>query len=409
MKRFIPAIFILLLLATSQVWHGSSSSQLLQRQPASLWVGCMQAFRVIVSVTKSPWLGFIRRVPRPRLNQFDVAAVRQATENFVSELQAGKKLEEIIPETLEETLGLMEAVLITKGFKATDYSNLDFLRRGKLASLLKQLERPSKFSLEAYDDIWAEIFVTRLGRWERYKSIFDADHAKKQAIALLMQEEIARLGLVKAGKKYALLENPEKSLRRFKNSTLGKSLSTSLFNLPIALGMPPLALPRLSRLRLPQELADSLLDKGLTPQNLKKVDEFLIEYSAGRFGLNIGVRERYELIRKTYVAGLGIYFLILGSWEAVVRYRELNEEEDTLVDSISDIREILAKGELLEEQGYDIFQDSPGSVPLSQECRDLKDCLRSSLGAPPWDEDSTVYRDCRAYVDPNQLCKSSLE
>ena len=361
---------------------------------------------MVSSVAKSPWLGFIRRVPRPNLKQFSVEEVASATTRYVDELNSGKNLEDIIPQSMEETLGLMEAVLITRGFDAVDYTAMDRLKRGKLASLLKQLDKPSRFSVEAYENIWAEIFVTRLGRWERYKSVFDGEHAKAQAITLLMQEEIVRLGLVKAGRKYALLENPENSVRRFTNSSLGKSLSTSIFNLPVALGMPPLAIPRLDRIRLPQDLADSLLKDGLSEANLAKVDEFLIEYSAGRFGLNLGVRERYELIRKTYSAGLGLYFLILGSWEAVVKYKEIAEEEDAIADGIHEISQILEQASELEQQGYQIFDDQPAVKPVSRECRDLKDCLRSSAGNGPWDPNSQVYLDCKSFVDPDNKCKS---
>mgnify|MGYP003640134872 FL=1 len=407
MKKLVPAFIILTVLATSELWHGQARN--LDRRPASLWAGCMQAFRIVSSVAKSPWLGFLRRVPRPNLKQFSVDEVGSATARYIEELNSGKSLDEIVPESMEETLGLMEAVLVTRGFDAVDYAAMDRLKRGKIASLLKQLDKPSRFSLEAYENIWAEIFVARLGRWERYKSIFDGEHAKAQAIQLLMQEEIARLGLVKAGRKYALLENPENSVRRFTNSSLGKSLSTSIFNLPIAFGMPPLAIPKLNRLRLPQDLADSLLKDGLSEANLARVDEFLVEYSAGRFGLNLGVRERYELIRKTYSAGLGIYFLILGSWEAVVRYRELSEEEDAISDGIHEISQILEQAANLEQQGYQIFEDGPTTSTVSRECRDLKDCLRSSAGEGPWETQSQVYLDCKSFVDPDNKCKSLNE
>lgn len=409
MKQVLPGFAILLLLATSGLWVMRPQSHA-ARTPAqvALWVSCAHAFRTVVSIAKSPWVGFLRRVPRPRVGGLDATLVNEATARYVAELQGGRALDEIVPETMEDTLGLMEAVLVTRGFDQVDYTRMDIFKRGKMASLLKQLDKPSRFSLESYENIWAELFTTRIGRWEHYKSVFDGDHAKRQSVALLMQREVARLGLVRAGKKYALLENPEGMVRRFKNSKLGRTLSTSILNVPVALGMPPLAFPRFSKLKLPPELADDLLEQGLTDDNLRRVDEFLQGYSAGRFGLGLDIQERYELIRRTYSAGLGVYFLVLAVWETAVRHEEIKEEEDEIIDSIAEVEDILSKAEILERQGYDIFADEevPQTETLSRECRDLKDCLESSIGPAPWDKSSQTYKDCREFVDPKNKCSS---
>lgn len=403
MQHKLSGIFILFFLLVSGVWLDISPAP--KRAPASLWAGCAQAFRLAVSVVNSPWLGFIRRVPRPSLGKLDGVAVNTATARFTSELNAGVALESINPQTMEETLGLIEAVLVTKGFARVDYEALDVFKRGKLASLLRQLDRPSKLNLESYENIWAEIFITRIGRWECFKSIFDTDHAKRQALALFMQEEVARLGLIRSAKKYALLENPESMIRRFNNSKLGKTLATSLFNLPMLLGMPPLVFPRLSRLRLPHDLARDLLEQGLTPANLARVDEFLGQASAKRFGIGLSAADRYELIRRSYTTALGIYFLGLASWEAYVRYHAIDEEEDSLSDAIVEVEDLLEKAEFLQAQGYDIFDDTPEQKILSVECRDLQACLELELGRGPWDQNSAIYKECRAFVDPKNRCQ----
>ncbi len=379
------------------------------RAPASLWSGCAAAFRFVVSTAQSPLVGFLRRAPVPRLGRLDVAAVNSASARYSAELSSGTSLDHIAPQSFEETLGLIEAIVTSRGFPPVDYAQVDRLRRGKIVSLLKQLERPSRLSLEAYDDIWAELFSLRLGRWERFSAIFSAERAKTQALALLMQEEIARLGLIRAGKKYALLENPEGSVRRFRNSTLGKSLATSLFNLPVMLGMPPLVLPRFSRVRLPPDLAQDLLDQGLSQNNMARVDYFLKQHSAGQFGITLGAQERYEIIRRTYVAGLGVYFLALTAWEANVRYHEITEEEDRLNDGIAEVQLLLEQAQFLDEQGYDIFEgkeDAPGMAPqLQRECVDLRDCLQATLGDAPWDVTTQGYKECRAFVDPQDKCQ----
>ena len=403
MQHKLPGLFILFFLLVSGVWLDFSPSP--KRAPASLWAGCAQACRLVVSVVNSPWLGFIRRVPKPSLGQLDGAAVNAATMRFTNELNAGVAFESINPQTMEETLGLIEAVLVTKGYARVDYAALDVFKRGKLASLLRQLDRPSRFSLESYENIWAEIFVTRIGRWERFKSVFDSDHAKRQALALFMQEEVARLGLIRSAKKYALLENPEPIIRRFNNSKLGKTLGTSLFNLPMLFGMPPLVFPRLSRLRLPEDLARDLLEQGLTQGNMTRVDEFLAQASAKRFGIGLSTADRYELIRRSYTVGLGVYFLALASWEAYVRYHAIDEEDDSLSDAIVEVEDLLEKAEFLQSQGYDIFDDVPEQKILTLECRDLQDCLELELGRGPWDKNSAAYKECRAFVDPKNRCQ----
>lgn len=406
MKRVLPGFAILLFLAFSGLWVLRPLPNA-ARTPAqaALWAGCAHAFRTVVSITKGPWVGFLRRAPRPQRG-LDSGLVNASTARFINELQSGRALDEIVPESMEETLGLIEAVLVTRGFSQVDYNRMDIFKRGKMARLLRQLEKPSRFSLESYEDIWAELFTTRIGRWEHFKSIFDGDHAKRQAIALLMQKEIANLGLVRAGKKYALLENPEAAIRRFKNSRLGRILSTSILNVPVALGMPPLALPRFSSLKLPTELADDLLEQGLTDDNFRRVDEFLQGYTAGRFGIGLDTQSRYELIRRTYSTGIGVYFLVLTVWETIVRNEKIKEEEDEVIDSIAEIEDILFKAELLQEQGYDIFVDEESAhvENLSRECRDLKDCLESSIGPAPWDKDSKTYSECRDFVDPDHRC-----
>lgn len=404
MKRILPGFLILALLATSQLWMSPKAPS---RSPASLWMGCAAAFRLVSSVVRSPWLGFIRRVPSPKFGRVDAKAVNRAAANFIEEINNGRVIDEIVPETMEETLGLMEAVLVTRGFSQVNYEQMDVLKRGKLASLLRQLDKPSRFSLESYENIWAEIFTTRLGRWERFKSVFDGDHAKRQSMMLLMQEEIVRLGLVRSAKKYALLENPEPVIRRFKNSTLGKGLGASILNLPVMLGMPPLALPRFSRMRLPPELVNDLLEEGLTEANLARVDTFLKEYSGGNFGIGLATQDRYELIRRAYGAGLGVYFLTLAVWETYIRSEQIDEEEDAIIDSITEIEDLLDQAQKLEEQGYDIFADSKPSERkvLSRECRDLKDCLEGAIGPAPWDKSSKNYKECREFVDPENRCQ----
>lgn len=412
MKRSLPGILILCVMLMGQLWLNPSPLQqhaYQSRAPAAapLWTTCAAAFRFVISTARNPFWGFLKRAPVPRLGRLDTDAVATATARFIEELSGGRALEDIAPESMEETLGLIEAVLQTRGFNAVDYAKLDRLRQGKIVSLLKQLDKPSRFSLEAYENIWAELFTTRLGRWDRFKTVFDDEHAKRQAVALLMQEEVARLGLVKSARKYALLENPEPIIRRFRNSVMGKGLAASIFNLPIMLGMPPLVLPRFSRVRLPAELAQDLLDQGLTEVNLARVDDFLKVHSAGQFGITLGMRERYELIRRAYVAGLGVYFLALSAWEAVVRYNEISEEEEQLNNGIAEVQELLDQAQFLEEQGYDIFddgEDRPAPTVLSRECRDLRDCLLGTLGEAPWDTNSQGYKECREFVDPNNLC-----
>lgn len=407
MKSAFPGIFILLVMLSTGLW--TRQSVVIQRAPAqaAILVSCAQAFRTIMTISRSPWLGFLRRVPRPHLKNIDGLLVDQYTDEFLSEIQAGKELADFHPDSLEQTLGLMEATLVSRGSARADYGSMDIFKRGKLASLLRQLDKPSRFSLESYENIWAEIFITRIGRWDRYKSLFDGDHAKRQAIMLLMQEEIARLGLEKAARKYGMFENPAGVIRRFKNSKLGKFLAVSIFNVPVALGMPPLVLPRFTRPRLPKQLAEDLLDQGLTDINIAKVDDFLKDYSAGRFGLSLDKIERYELIRRTYNSGLGAYFLVLAVWETIVRNQEISDEEDSISDTISDIQVLIDSAQVLQEQGYDIFSDEEviPKIVLSRECSDLKDCL-SSFGDPEEiSKNSSQYKECKEFVDPQNKCQ----
>src|SRR5690606_3103385 len=109
-----------------------------------------------------------------------------------------------------------------------------------------------------------------------------------------------------------------------------------------------------------------------------------------------------------YSAGLGVYVLVLAVWETVARNKEIDEEEDEIINSIAEIEDILSKAEILQDQGYDIFSDEePAQVEsISRECRDLKDCLEGSLGSGPWDKSSQTYKECREFVDPNHKCTS---
>ncbi len=359
-----------------------------------------------MTIARSPWFGFIRRVRTPHLGNLDGSLVNQLTDEFLSEFQAGKSLSDFNPSTIEETLALMEATIVSRGSARVDYARMDLLKRGKLANLLKQINKPSRFSLESYENIWSEIFITRIGRWESYKSIFDGDHAKKTAIMLLMQEEIARIGLEKAAKKYGMFENPEGVLRRFKNSKLGRFLAVSIFNIPIVLGMPPLVLPRFKKPRLPADLANDLIEQGMTDLNVSRVDDFLKEYSAGRFGINLDKLERYELIRRTYSSGLGAYFLVLAVWESFVRNRDISEEEDAITDTIAEIQDLISSAEDLQSQGYDIFSDqvTESQVNISRECKDFKECLSTFGDYKQIDKDSIQYRDCKDFVDPQNKC-----
>ena len=224
---------------------------------------------------------------------------------------------------------------------------------------------------------------------------------------LLLQEEIAKLGLEKAAKKYGMFENPEGVVRRFKNSKVGRFLAVSIFNIPVALGMPPLVLPRFRKPRLPEELARDLIDQGMTDINIARVDDFLKDYSSGRFGINLDKLERYELIRRTYSAGLGAYFLVLAVWETVVRNSEITEEEEALAETITDIQGLLSSAEELEEQGYDIFEDQEANpqIKLSRECQDLKECLSSFGDYMQIDKNSVEYKDCKDFVDPQNKCQ----
>lgn len=337
---------------------------------------------------------------------FNFALYREKAAEFKMHIQGkdlGDALAEVTPPNrAEEVMAFLDALNETyRQSDITKVAELPRRSRKKLQKLAKKMASEKRVVWRDLESVVSEIYELNLGPRIQTKDFFNSELLKQRLMTRVFQEDLAQKGLKGVFKKYRIFADRPHIINDFMKSKKGEALKTSLFNLPMFFGAPPLYLPRLRPMRLSKELADDILLNGFGPEQMAKFDESV------RIGpLGVSGQARYEILRKAYMLGATVYLSAAAMYEAYETDQVLDEEREVLNQIEEDVSSDLNQALELEDRGYAIFEDSAQKGPRDPRCRLLESCFEQQNLARPYTEhsESTAYKQCKKTLDRNNRC-----
>jgi hypothetical protein len=181
--------------------------------------------------------------------------------------------------------------------------------------------------------------------------------------------------------------HPASFIQRFSQTPWGKGLLTGLLNLPVLSGLPPLYLPSLKKRGISEALGRELLEEGINEQTLIKIEREL--------GESLVDRNRYEAIRRSYIAGAMTFVTLAGIYDMVQLNKVIDEEAEDIEMAKEEADDFLEVGEILKEENIDIFAEE-SYVAGQSFCEAIEECVASLEDVPM----------CQDLMDPDSRCKS---
>lgn len=281
------------------------------------------------------------------------------------------------PMTLESLMAIIQ--------KMSGHNDLDEPLSRRELSRLRRLGRDlysgSTLRFRDVEEGLSGLLEARLGRTRGWMPTLSQERKE------LLLQRLAEETLVRDGLRQWLSTYPQASAwSRFKNSMVGKTLATGLFNLPVLTGFPPLYFPGLKKLILPRDLAEELLEKGFSDELWPRLHEAL---ELGR--LNLEQRYLYERFKNYYMAGAGLYFTIFLAYDSY-EDAQAREEERMLLQTLS---------QGMTEMMLPVL-NSDGRAPS---CRSLEACFLERQIDPEQDRGEAGYQLCKSLFDRRQQCE----
>lgn len=398
---FFQFAFFSLLLGGLLHW-GRPVSHDLSRQPASPQNGggCLSLAHDLMQAIHAPsWKQFVEgRSP------FSYTLYHAKFTQYKDLLEA-KTFDEGMallskPQNSEEIVAFMDALnMIHRYGVVLQTENLPLLTRRKLHSLVDKMSSEKRVLWRDMESIVSEIYDMNLGPQVRSQDFFSSDLLKQRVVTRLFQEELAERGLAHVLPKYRIFMDKPHVIKSFLESPQGEIIKTTLFNLPMFFGAPPLYLPKLRNMRLSKELADEILMQGLGPEQMKKVEDAL------KLGpLNVSAQARYEIIRRYYSIGATVFLTAAVAYEAYETKNVIEEEREILNQLTVEIGSSLEDAQELERRGYQIFED--GEEFRHPSCRSLESCFEKQGLEKPYRDSSQDerYKSCKLMMDRSSQC-----
>lgn len=257
-------------------------------------------------------------------------------------------------------------------------------KRGHFEKVIEQLKKRGRLNLSSLDELTGELFVAAYGPRLKWRHFFRGDLARERIIQRVVYEDLVKKGLLKTFKDYRM---PDNFLQKFYQTPWAKGLATTLFNLPVLAGLPPLYLPAVKKPVISEALSREILENGLTDNIVAKIELEL--------GASFKTKEQYEKLRKAYMAGIMVYLTYAGVYDAYQLNKAIDEENEDLKESIEAGQEITADLEVLEEENINVFEENSYQEG-STFCEAISECL-AEVG------DREL---CVSLMDPDSRCKS---
>lgn len=366
------------------------------RTPSSVGPNCYEELKNI-QVINDPkkktyyWLKYLG-LPTQR---FDYQRYTELVTEYNS--RVGEDLFSNVTESPEGLLALTRAI----GNRYVPIENspslkLNIFKEAALESLVKRFQSKGRLEMGQIENLTRELYLIAYGPEVKLKSTFIGPKAREEVILRIVQQDLLSRGLLRVFTDYRLSRTTPSFLQKFRQTKWGKAAITGIFNLPIYAGWPPLWLPDFKPLKLSDELADEVLDKGLTENVLRRIDM--------NFSSDLVTRVRYDIIRSYYLKGIMVYLTLAGLYDFYQLNKELDEESELLQSATTEAVNILDRAAELEHSGIDIFS-SQGIDESKVYCDAINTCLES-LGGSTNREDPGTFKTCQALMDPDSRCKN---
>ncbi|GEM_PF-3236448 len=366
------------------------------RRPSSERLNCYQEMKDI-QVINDPkkkthfWRKFIG-LPAERFNY-------QKYDEFVTEYNAreGDDLFSSIEETPESLLALTRAI----GNRYVPPENMPTLKLNRfkeaaLEGIVKRFQAKGRLEVAQIENLTRELYMTAYGPEVKLKNFFKGSEARDEIILRVVQQDLLSRGLLRVFSDYRISKNTPSFIQKFRQTKLGKAALTGIFNLPMYAGWPPLWLPDFKPLKLTDELADEVLDKGLTDNVLRRLDM--------SFSSDLVTRLRYDILRSYYLKGIMVYVSLAGLYDFYQLNKGLDDESEILQNATAEVVSILDSAADLEQSGIDIFT-SQGIEEGKSFCEAIHSCL-GTLGTTLSESSPDQLKTCCSIMDPDNRCKN---
>lgn len=380
--RTLYALCILALISTCTTsWRRPASDQNLT---------CLELMENLISPKQK---GLIEALQKLRTRPFNQEYSESAYFDYLHILEReGAEAIETLPDNVESTLAMLDFYASKLGRNSIEFNQKRQKRAGNLVATMKLRK---KFDLRDVQAVLDDLIDLKYPVQYRFGSDEVTPFLRSQ-----IHRELVREGLEKMFIRYAPDRVPR--LTKFAKSKWGEAFRTTFFNLPVLVGMPPIYLPKGQGLKLSKELAEALLEEGLTPELEKQI----LKSYYGDIGVRFTVD--YHWLRKRYMIAVGVYLSAAFVYDFYFEQQSLNREASELEEMNREANELLGIASELEEAGLDVFNDQQDLSQFEGErfCQLIENCLRTHLGR----EDnsgasSDLIAQCRKFMDPSGKCR----
>tara|TARA_Y100000590_G_scaffold263893_1_gene296406 strand:+ start:259863 stop:261200 length:1338 start_codon:yes stop_codon:yes gene_type:complete len=387
-----------------------------ERHPASIGGDCFHDVKLFLGkrpVLTRAWSKFKKLKGGYKLDQRKLAFYREEYARGVD--TEGIQFREVNPSP-EGLLAYIEAINKSLGGDhIPDSRKLSFLKRRKISKIVETMNADGKLLMNDLEDLVGDLYLTVYGPSMKANEVLFEDNIEKRVLARVIQEDMASRGLSNIFVKYKILGKKKTWMQKFVRSKVGRSLGTGVMNLGVLWGLPPIYLPGLRPIKIPEHLMADLLENGLTDDMVKKLEQEIGRELGDKLTFNLQNRARYRLFRRYYMAGISAYL----TYMVITDFHETNsllaEEAEALDELASEMTTNLENAMELEAKGYDIFEEDEevesllNTKPKSNRwCEAITQCLASEseeLGEKI-QKGSDTYKACKEFMDPENLCPS---
>lgn len=343
-----------------------------------------------------------------------IGEIENSPEQFFRRLESGELLETVGERSPEQILAIIHAInFSTLGKRFFANTEQEYLLRELNRLMQKKNGAWDIHDLQSFSARWQK--ATFFGQSDPVESLLPAAdramaglEASDKLLYKTMNRDLITQGLERTLDNYGLFRHRPGIFSRFKNSVTGKVMATGFFNLPVFYGLPPIYLPGLRSLRVPDHLSARLLREGMTRE---LSDELLDYWSLSGPLWNLSRRQQYEMLRRYYGPAATGYLTFVLYHDFEKQRTEILEEREMIQEMTSGLTQTLEMATELENRGFDIFEprEQDQSVPSGNEssyCEAIRSCFEmiyEETGEMPR-SGSDDYVSCKEFMDPDDRC-----
>lgn len=315
--------------------------------------------------------------------------------------------------------------------------NLSYLQKRRITKLFHTINDRTKWSMQSMEDVISDLLYETIGPEAKVfsKEIMDDEKAHRRLLMRILMEEVTFHGLEKAYAYHPIFPGGMNKVRAFFSGSVGQTLITLAMWSPALWGMTPLPyMPKLKKLRIPQELLDEIMDKGVTNEFLEKLDRTMRDTLNISYTSNLSGRARYDVLRRRinrYVIPTVIFWGVMADYMAYQEEMDIyNREGEYLDEKLDEVTSIFTSIQELDDIGVNIYnsvskvkvtsgyapdensQDIENREVMSNHvCRDLIDCYEYKsimVGVDILDRTNPEHlneiKECKTEFDPETQC-----